>query len=198
MAKLGSTEAVVAFVPYPFFVEHAIQLHLMPLAQADVTGIGTQQRWTLVAKTGRVTNAASMAGFTIVSSAGYAPEFVRHTALEGWPLPQDVKIESSGQILSALRRVVAGEPVAALLDQTQVAALPTLPFAAQLKNVTQSPEVPVALVAAVDARLPAARLKSLQAGLLKMGHEASDSDALGSLRIQGFVPPQLPGQTATP
>src|SRR5271170_7834080 len=90
LAKLGNADAVLAFVPYPFFVEHAAQLHLTPLVQADVADIGAQQRWTLVAKAGRVAEPKSMAGYTILSIAGYAPDFVRHSALESWALPPDV------------------------------------------------------------------------------------------------------------
>jgi hypothetical protein len=103
LAKLKGADAVLAFVPYPFFVEHAAELHLMPLVQADISDIGPQQRWTLVAKAGRITGPASMAGFTLLSVAGYAPDFVRHSALKDWALPPDVKIASTGQILSALR-----------------------------------------------------------------------------------------------
>src|SRR6267143_3125949 len=169
LAKLGSADAVLAFVPYPFFVEHAALLHLTPLVQADVADVGPQQRWTLVAKSGHVTGPASMSGYTILSVAGYAPNFVRHIALEGWALPSDVKIEATGQILSALRRVAAGEPVAVLLDQTQAAALPSLPFASELKVVMQSPQLPVAIIAVVDSRVTAGRARALQAGLLKIG-----------------------------
>jgi hypothetical protein len=197
LAKLNGTEAVLAFVPYPFFVEHAAQLHLTPLVQADVTDVGPQQRWSLVAKTGRVTDAKSMAGYTILSVAGYAPDFVRHSALGGWVLPPDVKIEATGQVLSALRRVAAGEPVAVLLDQTQAAALPTLPFASDLKVVTQSPELPVAIIAVVGSRLAADRARALQTVLLKMG-AAGSGDSLGPLRLHGFVPPKLPSQAAPP
>ncbi len=197
LAKLASPDAALAFVPYVFFFQHGTELHLTPLAQADVTGIGTQERWTLVGKLGAVTGPASLAGYTILSVAGYAPEFVRHAALEAWPLPADVKIESTGQVLSSLRRVAAGEHVVALLDQTQAAALPTLPFAAQLKALMQSPPLPVAVIAVVNARLPAARGRTLQAGLLKMGH-AGDADTLGQLRLQGFVLPQLPGHIVAP
>jgi hypothetical protein len=198
LAKLRSADAVLAFVPYPFFVEHAAQLQLTPLVQADVADIGPQQRWTLVAKSGRVTDPKSMAGYTILSVAGYAPNFVRHSALEGWPLPPDVKIEATGQILSALRRVAAGEPVAALLDQTQAAALPSLPFASELKAVTQSPELPVAIVALVDSRVAADRARALQAGLLKMSHVSGSADSLGPLRLRGFVLPKLPSHPAAP
>jgi ABC transporter, phosphonate, periplasmic substrate-binding protein len=198
LQKLSGSDAVLAFVPYPFYVQHAAELHLTPLAQADMVGIGPQERWTLVAKNGGVTGPASMAGYTIISVAGYAPDFVRHSALEGWALPPDVKIESTGQILSALRRVAAGEKVVALLDQTQAAALPTLPFAAQLKTIVQSPPLPVAIVAVVDSRLPAARARALQAGLLKMSHTAGGADTLGPLHLQGFVLPQLPGHTTAP
>src|ERR1700675_3140544 len=179
LAKLNGTDAVLAFAPYPFFVEHAAQLHLTPLVQADVADIGPQQRWTLVAKSGRVTDPKSMAGYTILSVAGYAPDFVRHSALQGRALPPDVKIEPTGQILSALRRVAAGEPVAALLDQSQAAALPSLPFATELKAVMRSPELPIAIIAVVGSRLPEARARALQTGLLKMGRAPGSADSLG-------------------
>ncbi|HEY6483504.1 MAG TPA: PhnD/SsuA/transferrin family substrate-binding protein [Steroidobacteraceae bacterium] len=198
LAKLASSEAVLAFVPYPFYVQHATQLHLKPIAQADVTGTGTRERWTLVAKAGRITAPASLAGYTILSVAGYAPDFVRHAALGSWGIPADVRIESTGQILSALRKVAAGEQTAALLDQTQDTSLTSLPFAAQLANVTQSAPLPVALVAVVDARLPQARVRSFQAGLLKLGHASGGSQSLASLRLQGFVMPQLPADAPAP
>jgi hypothetical protein len=198
LAKLNGGDAVLAFVPYPFYVEHAAQLHLTPLAQADIAGTGTQEKWTLVAKNGRVTGAGSLSGYTIASVAGYSPEFVRHSALSAWEIPAGVKIEPVGQILSVLRRVASGEPVVALLDQTQAAALPTLPFANELKAVLQSPEVPVAVIAVVNGRVPAARAKTFQAGLLKLGKGGAGADALGSLKLQGFVLPQLPGNAPKP
>ena len=194
LAKLATADAVLAFVPYPFFVEHGAQLHLSPLVQADVAGTGTQQKWTLVAKNGGVTGAAALGGYTILSVAGYAPEFVRHSALAAWTLPADVKIQSTGQILSALRRVAGGEHSVALLDQSQASALPSLPFAGDLKAVMQSAPLPVALIVVVDSRVPAARAKALQAGLLKMGHGGEAGDVLSQLRLQGFVMPQLPGK----
>jgi hypothetical protein len=196
LAKLKQADSALAFVPYPFFFEHAAQLHLSPLAQADVADLGPQQRWTLVAKSGRVSDPKSMAGFTLLSVAGYAPDFVRHSALENWPLPPDVKIEATGQILSALRRAAAGEPVAVLLDQTQAASLPSLPFAADLKAVTQSPELPVALIAVVGSRLAPDRERALRAALLKLGQAPGNADTLASLRLRGFVPPKLPPHAA--
>jgi len=196
VAKLGSTDAVLAFVPYPFFVQHGAQFHLMPLVQADVSGTGTQQKWTLVAKTGGAAAPAALAGYTLLSVAGYAPDFVRHSALETWGLPADVKIQSTGQILSALRRVANGEHSVALLDQSQASALATLPFGNALKAVTQSPALPVAIIVVVDSRVPAPRAKALQAALLKMGKGGDDSNMLSQLRLQGFVMPQVPGGAA--
>jgi hypothetical protein len=198
LAKLGGADAVLAFVPYPFYVEHSAQLHLTPLVQADVTDVGSQQRWSLVAKSGRVTGPASLAGYTILSVAGYAPDFVRHSALEGWTLPPDVKIESTGQVLSALRRAAAGESVAVLLDQTQAAALPSLPFAKDLNTVMQSAELPVAIIAVVNSRVDAARARTMQAGLLKMGQPSGSIDSLSQLRLHGFVLPKLPPHPAAP
>ena len=198
LAKLRAPDAVLAFVPYAFFVEHAAQLHLTPLVQGEVSDVGSQERWTLVAKAGRVTGPASMAGFTLLSIAGYAPDFVRNTVLKGWTLPPDVKIQATGQVLSALRRVAAGEPVAVLVDQTQAAALPSLPFAAELRTVTQSPQLPVAIIVVVDSRLPAARAHSLQQGLLKMGQVPRAAESLAPLHLHGFVLPMLPAGAASP
>src|SRR6202789_823353 len=179
VAKLADKDSVLAFIPYAFYVQHAAALHLAPLAQADVVGVGTQERWTLVGKAGgAVTGPATMTGYTILSVAGYAPEFVKHSALAAWALPADVKIESTGQLLSALRRVASGEPVVALLDQTQAAALATLPFAAQLKTLTQSAALPVALITVVDSRLPEVRAKEFQAALIKLN---STSDGAATL-----------------
>jgi hypothetical protein len=198
LAKLSSPGAALAFVPYPFFVKHAAQLHLTPLVQADMADVGPHQHWTLVAKTGRVSGPASMAGYTILSVAGYAPDFVRRTVLASWALPQDVKIEATGQILSALRRVAAGEAVAVLLDQSQAAALSSLPFANELKAVVQSAELPVAVIALVGSRLAAGRARTLQAGLLKLGQVPGSTDSLGPLHLHGFVLPKMPPNTTRP
>jgi hypothetical protein len=62
----------------------------------------------------------------------------------------------------------------------------------------QSSPLPVALVAVVDARLPAARARSLQAGLLKLGRAAGDADILAQLHLQGFVLPDRPGHNSSP
>jgi hypothetical protein len=198
LAKLARSDAALAFVPYPFFVEHAAQLHLVPLVDADVIDTGPRERWTLVAKRGRVSGAASLSGLTIVSTAGYAPEFVKHMALRAWSLPGEVRIEATGQVLSALRRAAAGEPVVVLLDQTQAAALASLPFAKELQEVVQSPELPVAVLAVVGSRVAAARAAALRSGLLKLGHDPANAELLASLRLRGFVPPELPGRTAAP
>src|SRR5580704_10828229 len=45
LAKLGDKDSELAFVPYAFYVQHGAALRLAPLAQADVAGIGTQERW---------------------------------------------------------------------------------------------------------------------------------------------------------
>jgi hypothetical protein len=198
MTKLGGADAVLAFVPYPFYVEHAVQLHLVPIAQADVVGVGTKEKWSLVAKTGRVTGGPSLAGYTIVSVAGYSPNFVLHSALSAWQVPAGVKVEPVGQILSALRRVASGDKVAALLDQTQATALPTLPFAGDLEAVMQSADLPVAIIAVVDNRLPVARAKSFQAGLLKLGKGPGEAEKLGALKLAGFVMPALPAGAPVP
>jgi hypothetical protein len=198
LAKLAKPEAALAFVAFPFFVKHAAALKLIPLLQADVTAVGPQERWTLVAKKGAVNGPASMSGYGILSIAGYAPEFVRSYALSAWGLPANVKISQSAQVLSALRRVAAGEQVAVLLDGTQMSSLASLPFANELQTVKQSAPLPTAILAVVDARLPKAREESLRAALLDLSHSATSAEVLTNLRLRGFVLPQLPARAATP
>jgi hypothetical protein len=53
--------------------------------------------------------------------------------------------------------------------------------------------LPVALVTAVDSRLPAARAKAFQAGLVKLNSANGGAQMLASLKLKGFVLPQLPG-----
>jgi hypothetical protein len=64
--------------------------------------------------------------------------------------------------------------------------------------VTQSPELPVAIVAVVESRVTAARARALQAGLLKIGRGSAGADSLAPLRLRGFVLPKLPPRTPTP
>ena len=187
LAKLSTPDAALAFMPWPFYVQHAAQLHLSALVEADVSPVGTRQRWTLVMKTGTV----GAPGLTIASTAGYAPQFVR-SAVGTWPLPSNLTIAATAQVLSALRRAATGEPVAVLLDQEQAGALPGLPFAAALHAVTTSPPLPVALIAVVQERLPKARTEALKAGLLKLAASPDGAAVLSKLRLNGFVPPDLP------
>ena len=198
VAKLKQADAVLAFVPYPFYVAHGAELDLKPLVQADVADVGSEQRWTLIAKSGRAAEPKSLAGYTILSVAGYAPDFVRRSALKDWTLPPDVKIAATGQVLSALRRTAAGEAVAVLLDQTQAKALATLPFAPDLSSVMQSPELPVALIAVVGSRVTAERARSLKSGLLKMGRGTGGADSLTPLGLRGFVELKLPPPASAP
>jgi ABC-type phosphate/phosphonate transport system substrate-binding protein len=123
---------------------------------------------------------------------------VRNYALADWALPADVKISQNAQVLSALRRAAAGEPVTVLLDGTQASSLASLPFANDLQSIRQSAPLPAAILVVVDARLPQARAEALRAALLSLSHSASGADALASLHLRGFVLPQLPSRALTP
>src|SRR5580698_5193111 len=195
LTRLAAPEADLAFVPYPFFVQHGTQLHLAPLVQADVPPAGVQQRWTLVLQKGHAAAPGGLAGFNIISTAGYAPDFVRSALHDSGPLPATTSISATGQVLSALRRAANGEPVAVLLDQEQAAATASLPFGAKLQTAATSAPVPVALIVVVDARLPQARAQQLQQALLHLSGTPQGASTLSRLRLNGFVLPRLP---ATP
>lgn len=191
LERLTAPEAGLAFVPYPFFVQHGAALHMVPLAQADVPPAGVQQRWTLVMKAGRPAPPAGLAGMTLISTAGYAQDFVREVLHTVGPLPADTGIAATGQVLSALRRAATGDPVAVLLDQEQAAAMASLPFAANLQAVGTSVAVPVALIVVVDGRVPKARAEALQHALLHLSGTTRGAATLGRLRLNGFVLPRV-------
>jgi hypothetical protein len=180
--------ADLAVVPLPFFVKHADALGLAPVLQAVPSDTGATQRWTLVAKPGRVSAPADLRDGEIVSLAGYAPSFVRGVALAGWgPLPAQTRVTASSLVLSSLRKAAKGDHVAVLLDGAQSAALPGLPFAKDLVAVFASEPLPVSVVARVGAKVPAARAEVLAKAMEALGDSDGGKAALEGLRMNGFV-----------
>jgi ABC-type phosphate/phosphonate transport system substrate-binding protein len=103
-------------------------------------------------------------------------------------VPSSVKVVQTSQVLSALRKAVAGENVAVLLDGAQAAALPTLPFAAELEVVARSAPLPTGVVVTVGKRLTPERWKALEKALRQLGDRPEGAAALDAIRLQGFVP----------
>ena len=189
LARLAEPDATLALVPLTFWLKHRDTLKLVPHLQAIREGGEAAEAWSLVAAKGAVTGPSSLAGFDLLSLAGYAPRFVRGPALGSWgALPGDVKIVFSGAVLSGLRKAAAGEKVALLLDRAQAAALPTLPLAPQLEVVTSSPPLPVSVLCALGDRLPAARLAAILKVLPELGATPGGAAALAGVRLARFVP----------
>jgi hypothetical protein len=187
LARMKATPSL-AMVPLPFFLAHERELKLTARAQAAEKDGKPSVTWTLVAKKGRVTSASSLAGFSIVSLAAYAPDFIRNVALAKWgKLPADVTFVATGQVLSALRKAANGDPVAVLLDSAEAASLTTLPFAAELEVVTASPKVPGIVVCTVGASVRPADSSRIIAGLLKMHENPVGASALDAVRLAKFV-----------
>jgi hypothetical protein len=187
-SRLAATGAAVALVPLPFLLQHRASLRLSPRLAVEQKGLGPAEAWTLVAKKGRVHVPADLAGFTVVSIAGYAPGFVRGVLGPAWRLPESVKVVESGQVLSALRKAVQGEDVALLLDGAQGAALPGLPFHSELDLLARSEPLPAAVVATVGTRLPAARWAELEKGLRALPADPAGAAALDAIRMVNFAP----------
>ncbi|OFX19732.1 MAG: hypothetical protein A2V77_15060 [Anaeromyxobacter sp. RBG_16_69_14] len=188
VARLRAKDAAVALVSLPFYLKHEHDLALRARLQAVPKGRGEMERWALVAKKGRVANAASLDGFTIASIAGFVPAFVRGPALGSWgPVPASVRIVPSGAVLSALRRAASGEPMAVLLDGAQEAALASLPFASELEVVTRSPPLPAGVVAAVNSRLPPKSWRTIEVALETLPSDASGTAALDAIQITRFA-----------
>jgi hypothetical protein len=187
--RLAAPDAAAALAALPFFLQHRAALKLTPLLQAVEENGEASEAWTLVAPAGAVTGPPSLAGFELVTVCGYAPRFVRGPALGPWgELPGDVRIVSSNNVLSAMRRASLGNKVAVLLDRASAAALPTLPFASKLQVVTRSAPLPVAVLSAVADRVPVAKLKALVNGLTRLETTPVGKQALAGVRLTRFVP----------
>jgi hypothetical protein len=187
--RLAAPDAAVALTALPFWLKHRAALRLTPQMQVVEEGGAAAEAWTLVAPAGAVTGPSSLAGFELVTIAGYAPRFVRGPALGPWgELPADVRIVSSNNVLSAMRRASQGNKVAVLLDRASAAAVPTLPFAAKLQVVTTSAPMPVAVLSVAGDRVPAARLKAFLKGLASLDTTPAGKQALAGVRLARFVP----------
>jgi hypothetical protein len=179
--RLRGRDAAAAIVSLPFFLAHERDLGLRARLQPVPKGREGPDRWVLVAKKGRLPSAAALGGITIVSTAGFAPAFVRGPGVGSLgPLPASVRVTASTAVLSALRRAAAGEDVAVLLDAEQAAALPSLPFAADLDTVARSEPLPSGVVASVGAR-PEKDWSALAGALRSM-----PAQALDPVRLKGF------------
>ncbi len=188
LSGLRAPGAALALVPLPFLLQHGDELKLTPRLQVQSKGSELTEVWSLVARKGRIASPAALDGFTVVSLAGYAPGFVR-SALGAWGrIPESARVVHSGQVLSALRKAAAGEKVALLLDGAQAAALPTLPFAADLEVVARSVPLPAAFVCTVGSRLAPARWKALEKAFLALPSTPDGRAAMEALRFARFAP----------
>jgi hypothetical protein len=197
LERLRKPDAALAMVTLPFYLQHAAALSLEARLTAVPKGSRPAEVWSLVARKGRVASPASLDGWRIVSIAGYAPAFVAGTALGGWGrLPAGAQVVQSGQVLSAMRKAVAGEDVAVLLDGAQAAALPTLPFAGDLEVVARSEPLPSSVVATVGKRLSPERWSALEKAFLGLAASPGGPAALEGVRMGGFVPVDRKGLEA--
>jgi hypothetical protein len=189
MARLTQPDAAFALVPLPFFLSHEAELQLTPRLAVVQQGLEATQAWTLVAKRGALKKAADLDGWSVFSTAGYAPDFVSKVALQGFgPLPPGAKVTTGGQVLSALRKASTGaDRLAVLLDAEQARSLPTLPFAGELEAVFVGPRLPVAIVATIGTRLAAAELKAATGAFTRLPSSEKGRAALEGVRLTGFA-----------
>lgn len=187
LERLSRAEAMIALVPLPFYLEYRERLSLAPLLEV-VQQAGSREVWSVVARRGAVEGPSSLAGWELAGMPGYSPRFVREVALGEWgALPADSTVSFSSRVLSVLRKAARGEPVAALLDTAQTAALDSLSFADQLEVVTQSAALPATLVCRVGDGLDDAGASGMADGLLRMHEMEGGAELLESIRIVRFT-----------
>ena len=176
--------AAIGIVSLPFFLAHEKELGLHARLGAVQKGRPPLEHWVLVAQKGRVAKADALSGMTIVSSSGFAPDFVRGALAQWGAVPAGVKFTQSSAVLSALRKAANGEPIAVLLDGAQAASLASLPFAAKLETVTSSPAWPAGIVVTVDTKVK--NWAAIQGALLGLGNERAGAAVLEGMQMEHF------------
>jgi hypothetical protein len=135
--------------------------------------------WSLVAKKGSLTGAASLDGWQISSLIGFSPRFIRGPVLGAWgKLPESVKFVQTARAMSEMRKAAKGDKVALVLDSEQTAALASSPYASDLEVVYTAPALPSAIFATVGGRIADARWKPMAAALPKLGDTPDGAKAL--------------------
>jgi hypothetical protein len=188
VAAIAEDSTSLALVPFAFFLAYEDSLALRPIVQAIGADGSSTENWSLVGPAGQVDGPTGLAGWEVVGIPAYVERFVRGPLLGEWGLPEDVRLTFSGRVLGALRRIAAGERVAALLDNEQVAALPALPNPEAYEILYTSPPVPYAYVAVVGDRLSEGEREAFTRALLALGDEESANGLLATLRLRGFAP----------
>ena len=186
--RLVADDAAIALVPLPVFLQHGATLGLKPRLETEQDSGGTEV-WSLVAKKGAIASPASLEGWELTGKSGYAPGFVRGPVLRAWGVvPATARITFSAGILSVLRRVAAGEKIAAILDGEQTASLAALPFANDLEVVARSKPLPFSVLCIVRDHLAPAEAEGLVKALLRLHETEEGKGALKTMRIKRFLP----------
>ena len=189
LERLAAGAVDLALVPLPFFLKHGEELAFEPLLQAAQETGSSLEIWSLVAPAGRVSSPAALDGWELIAIPAYAPGFVRGPVLGSWgELPAGLNLTFSRRVLAGVRRALAGEEVAVLLDGAQTEALAALPGGETLEIVAESPPLLVALLVAVGARLTAEEKETLAAGLLGVHDRGDFNEILSTMRLTRFEP----------
>ncbi len=189
IARMHATDTDLALVPLPFFLEHEQALQLEAVLQVVQQNGQATETWSLVAPTGKVDGPEDLQGWEITGVPAYAPGFVRGPALGAWGrLPERADIVFTRRVLGALRRALAGDQVAVLLDSAQTAALDDLPDIAALEIVATSEELIGAVVATVGGRIEQDQVDALVRGLLSVHEQSRFGQVLEMLRLSRFEP----------
>ena len=184
--RIAREDVALVIVSLPFLLRAGTGLGLRPKLLVETASEGGEV-WSLAARRGAISSAASLDGWEITGRPGYAPGFVRGPILGEWGrLPESARITSTTGVLAALRRAAAGEKTAVLLDAAQVASLGSLPFAKDLEVVARSREMPAAVLCAVGDRLALEEADALFRGLLTLHKSPAGVDTLKAIRMKRF------------
>ncbi|HKB08246.1 MAG TPA: hypothetical protein VKF61_08220 [Candidatus Polarisedimenticolia bacterium] len=188
LKRLAQKDAALGLLSLPLYLQQETSLKLTARLQ-PVAESGALETWSLAARRGRIASPVALDGWEITGGAGYAPEFVRGPILGGWgALPATSSVTFTANVLSALRRAAAGDPVAVILDRAQAKGLESLPFAPDLEIVARSAPMPAAILCSVGGRLSPKQVDALVHGFAILNTRPDSAELLSTMKLARFEP----------
>jgi len=184
---LSSNKPGFALITPGIYLKYRQKFGLTPINKIIMSNSATI-RYHIVARKGTAKSLADLKGKILAGAHLAEPEYVQKVVLENaLILGKDVTIKAvSG--LSALRSLKSGEVFAVLLDDKELASLPSLPFANQFETIFSCRPITNTGIMLVGKNAGAADVEALARACRNFCASAEGKAVCDTFEINGFEP----------
>lgn len=184
LAALADQPPQWAIVSLGFYMEHGVELAMMPIASTRPTGIEEERLYLLV---DREQNGdwRQLQG-RVEGTMLFQKQAVARLLFGSSPEQLPFVLQGTFNPLRAVRKVARGQLAGVVLDRLQFQAMQALPLMDQLKSIQCSADLPTAAVVWFGA--PDAQARALAKVLQNMAADPEAANLLSLLQSDGFGP----------